>query len=147
MAEKRSRHNPPHVPTDANRQAVQLHAMVGTTQENIAGLLGISVDTLAKYYRKELDTSLDMANAAVGGALYRKAINGDTTAMIFWMKTRARWRETSDLKIEQEVTYVLRAPDEAKDVSEWLRDYGPRVIEADAQKPSGSPSPDRKRLS
>ncbi len=87
----------PHQPTDAQRQTVQLHSMVGTTQEMIATILGISQDTLARHYRRELDIARDQANAAIGGALYKKAIAGDTTAMIFWMKTRARWRETLDL--------------------------------------------------
>ena len=88
---------PKHVPTEATRQTVQLHAMVGTRQEVIAEILGISQDTLARNYRSELDTSREKANAAVGGALYKKAMSGDTASMIFWLKTRARWRETVDI--------------------------------------------------
>lgn len=91
---------PKHVPTDATRQTVQLHAMVGTRQEVIAEILGISQDTLARHYRAELDTSRDKANATIGGALYKKALSGDTASMIFWMKTRARWRETVDISNE-----------------------------------------------
>jgi hypothetical protein len=37
------------------------------------------------------------ANASVGGALFNKATKGDTTAMIFWMKTRAGWREKQEI--------------------------------------------------
>lgn len=88
---------PAHRPTDALREIVKAHAVVGTRQEVIADILGISPNTLAKHYRQELDHSRDTANAAVGGALYTKAISGDTAAMIFWMKTRASWRETLDL--------------------------------------------------
>lgn len=91
---------PPHVPTEATRQTVALHATVGTRQEVIAEILGISVDTLQNYYRSELDTSREKANAAVGGALYKKAMSGDTASMIFWLKTRARWRETVDISNE-----------------------------------------------
>lgn len=91
---------PPHVPTDGTRQTVALHATVGTRQEVIAEILGISVDTLQNYYRSELDTSREKANAAVGGALYKKAMSGDTASMIFWLKTRARWRETVDISNE-----------------------------------------------
>lgn len=91
---------PPHKPTDATRQTVQLHAMVGTRQEVICDILGISLPILHKYYRAELDTSREKANAAVGGALYKKAMSGDTASMIFWMKTRARWRETVDISNE-----------------------------------------------
>jgi hypothetical protein len=42
---------------------------------------------------------LTRANASVGGALFNKATKGDTAAMIFWMKTRAGWREK--LEVEQ----------------------------------------------
>lgn len=139
---------PEHVPTDASRQLVNLHATIGTRQEIIASLIGIGVDTLVKHYRNELDQALAKANAAVGGALYRKAMDGDTTAMIFWMKTRARWRETQEIDVKKETTYVFRAPEEAKDVNEWLTQYGPKTIEATAEPPlSGPRSPAHKRLS
>ena len=92
----------PHVPTDALRQTVQMHAMVGTRQEIIAGILKIDPKTLRKYYREELDQSVAKANATIGGALFNKAKNGDTAAQIFWMKTRARWRETTDLNLSSE---------------------------------------------
>jgi len=85
-----------HEPTDATRQAVQLHSTVGTPQDVIADILGIDAKTLRKHYREELDQASAKANATVGGALFNKAKNGDTAAMIFWMKTRAGWRERQD---------------------------------------------------
>lgn len=86
---------PPHEPTRATRELVQLHTMVGTRQEAIASIIGIDPKTLRKYYRDELDQSKAKANATIGGALFNKAKSGDTTAMIFWMKTQAGWKETS----------------------------------------------------
>ena len=86
----------PHKPTDATRQMVQLHTTVGTPQAIVADMLGIDDKTLRKYYREELDQSLAKANATVGGALFNKAKGGDTTAMIFWMKTQAGWREKQE---------------------------------------------------
>lgn len=94
MAEKR-RTKPPHEPTRATRDLVQLHTMVGTTQETIASIIGIDPKTLRKHYRDELDQSKAKANATIGGALFNKAKSGDTTAMIFWMKTQAGWKETN----------------------------------------------------
>jgi len=91
---------PAHQPTEATRQTVSLHATVGTKQDVIAEILGISVDSLQRHYRAEIDTSREKANASVGGALFKKAMGGDTTAMIFWLKTRARWRETVDISNE-----------------------------------------------
>ena len=84
---------PPHAPTDATRQTVQLHTTVGTDQETIARVLGIDPKTLRKHYRDELDLAKCKANATIGGALFNKARGGDTAAMIFWMKTQANWRE------------------------------------------------------
>jgi hypothetical protein len=95
----------PHEPTDASRKLVQLHATIGTQQHVIADILGIDAKTLRKHYREELDQSMAKANAQVGGQLFKKATgyrdeNGkwhdpDTSAAIFWMKTRAGWRETN----------------------------------------------------
>ena len=87
----------PHEPTKESRQLVQLHATIGTPQNVIADILGIDDKTLRLYYREELDQALARANASVGGALFNKATKGDTAAMIFWMKTRAGWREKQEI--------------------------------------------------
>lgn len=79
----------PHVPTDKSRKKVEQMAAVGVPQEDISKVIGIDSKTLRKYYREELDTSLIKANAQVGGALFEKARKGDTSAMIWWEKTRA----------------------------------------------------------
>lgn len=101
MAEKR-RTKPPHEPTKYTRDTVQMHALVGTPQEDIARVLGIDSKTLRKWYREELDTAKARANATIGGALFNKAKAGDTTAMIFWMKTQAGWREKHDVNHSSE---------------------------------------------
>ena len=90
---------PPHEPTPEMRQTVQLHATVGTTQEDIARIIGIDAKTLRKHYRDELDLSRAKANATIGGALFNKAKGGDTAAMIFWMKTQAGWREKQEVDV------------------------------------------------
>ena len=91
-----------HAPTDAQRKLVQLHATVGTTQDMIARVIGIDKKTLRLHYRDELDLSMVQANATIGGALFNKAKAGDTASMTFWLKTRARWRETSDVNLISE---------------------------------------------
>jgi len=93
LKKKRGVGQPPHEPTDITRDLVQIHVTVGTTQTHIAQILGIDMKTLRKWYRADLDLSKAKANATIGGALFNKAKNGDTTAMIFWMKTQAGWRE------------------------------------------------------
>lgn len=95
--------NPPHEPTDKTRAEVAALTSFGNTQEEIASYIGICVDTLAKHYRYELDTSVIRANAQVARALFNKAIaQDDLSAQTFWLKTRARWR-TADQEKEKEV--------------------------------------------
>jgi hypothetical protein len=101
MATPKSGVSKPHEPTIATRAEVGALVSFGNTQEQIAEHLGISVDTLAKYYREELDNSVVRANAKVAAKLFRKATEGDDlSAMIFWLKTRAKWRD----KVEEGVT-------------------------------------------
>ena len=88
----------PHEPSDASRQLVNIHSTIGTRHDTLARLIGIDVKTMYKYYRDELDLGMARANAVIGGALFNKAKNGDTTAQIFWMKTRCGWRETNVLE-------------------------------------------------
>lgn len=90
---------PAHKPTDEGRKLVQLHATVGTAHTDIARVLGITEKTLRKHYRDELDLAKAKANATIGGALFNKAKGGDTSAMIFWMKAQAHWRERSELDL------------------------------------------------
>ncbi len=85
---------PPHQPTDKTRAEVAALVSFGNTQVEIAGYIGINTDTLIKYYRDEIDNSIVRANAKVAAKLFRKATEGDDlSAMIFWLKTRAKWRE------------------------------------------------------
>ena len=70
----------------------------GVPESDIAGVIGIDPKTLRKHYRGELDHGHVKANVRVAENLYRKA-TGDgreaVIAAIFWLKTRARWRETN----------------------------------------------------
>jgi hypothetical protein len=84
---------PPHEPNDKAKAAVEQMSAVGIPQEDIAMVLDIDPKTLRKHYRKELDQAAIKANSAIGGALYNKAKAGDTTAMIWWTKTRMQWSE------------------------------------------------------
>ena len=107
-----------HAPTDAQRQLVQLHATVGTNQSMIARVIGIDKKTLRLYYRDELDLAMAIANAVIGGCLFNKAKGGDTAAQLFWMKTRAGWREKTDVNHTSDdgsmtpTTITIRAADD-----------------------------------
>ena len=92
MAEGMGR--PPHQPTDQTKLQAKTLAAVGIKHEDIAAKIGISADTLVKYYKQELDDGRVDSNAQIGKSLYEQAKAGNTAAMIFWLKTRAGWKET-----------------------------------------------------
>ena len=77
---------------------VEALAGYGLPTADIACVLCIGEDELQADYAHELQSGGVKANARVAESLYRKAI-GDgregVTAAIFWLKTRARWKETS----------------------------------------------------
>lgn len=99
-----------HEPTEDMRKTVTDYAAVGVPQDDIALLCGISKNTLRKHYEDELKFGGIKANAAVAGALYNKAMKGDTTSQIFWLKTRAKWSEKIDLGLTDAVKLVINRP-------------------------------------
>jgi hypothetical protein len=89
---------PPHEPDVSYRKQVEALAGFGVPETDIARVIGIDPKTLRKYYRDELDTGHIKANAKVAENLFRKATGEgreSVVAAIFWLKTRARWKETS----------------------------------------------------
>ena len=100
--EKRKRGRPTHLVSADTRNQVTQMSIVGTRYEDIALVLGISHDTLTKYYKKELELGRIEANAAIAGTLFEKAKQGDTSSMIFWLKTRAQWSEKNTTELTGE---------------------------------------------
>jgi hypothetical protein len=90
---------PPHLPNADTRNRVYILSTVGTRHEDIATVLSISHDTLVKYYKEELDKGRIEANASVAETLFKQAKEGNTTAMIFWLKSRAKWKESTQHEI------------------------------------------------
>lgn len=92
----------PHEPTDKDRKQVTLMAGIGLTHDQIAKIIGISDETLRKYYATELEVSAAMMNAQVAQNLFSIATSkgaGAVASAIFWMKTRGGWREVERKEI------------------------------------------------
>lgn len=116
------RGNPPHVPTDENRKIVKALVAYGVVQDDIAKQLDVSVDTLQRHYRREIDTAANEANAKVAERLFKKCMDGDTTSLIFWLKTRAKWSETH----KHEHTGAQGGPIETRQLpatDDWLKEF------------------------
>jgi predicted ArsR family transcriptional regulator len=84
-----------HIPDEKSRLLVKSLSAVGIRYIDIAQKLDITDDTLRKHYKKELEEGRIDANTQMGTTLFQQAKAGNTTALIFWLKTRAGWKETS----------------------------------------------------
>ena len=81
----------------------------GLTDEQIADNMGIAPSTLYDWKKKfpeiseTLKKSKEIADIEVENALHGAALNGNVTAMIFWLKNRRpdRWRDKRDDANEQ----------------------------------------------
>ena len=119
------------VVTDALREKVRYLAGLGGRQDDIAKFIGCAPKTLRTRFRDELDRGVAEANATISGSLFASAKGGNVTAQIFWLKTRAHWRErlTEDDPIPNAVAessseVVLVLPDNSRDpeLTQVLRD-------------------------
>ena len=95
---KRRRGAPAFEPTQEQRYSVELMAGIGIPQTDIASALGITDNTLRKYFPDELKNGRTRTIAKVADSLVRQALAGNTTAMIFYLKTQARWSETHKIE-------------------------------------------------
>jgi len=88
---------PAHAVTPTQQRLVQHWTAVGLSQAKIAGLMGIAVCTLQKYYRYELDHGEEIANANVAANLYRIACSSAPSAAgaaQYWLNKRSeKFRE------------------------------------------------------
>lgn len=101
-----------HKVTPETKAQVAALVSFGVIYEDIATYMGISHDTLTRKYKHELETSAVKANAAVANRLFNKAtVDNDLTAMIFWLKTRARWREKDRNESDQIVSIAEKLID------------------------------------
>lgn len=96
---------PEHKPTQKDRGKVEAWVASGATQDTIAKLLGISVPTLEKHYRTELDDGMNLANAKIAGKLYEAADKGCPIRQMFWLKCRARWKERHEVELKGKLTF------------------------------------------
>jgi hypothetical protein len=80
------------------RNQVEAMAGYGIPETEIAKVLEIEPDKLRELYGKVIDGARTKANAEVAESLFRKATGEgreSVIAAIFWLKTRAGWKEAS----------------------------------------------------
>lgn len=84
--------------TPKERERAEALSGLGLPHRQIAVMLGCSEPTLRKHLEDELKSGEAKATAKVAQTLFNKAVNGDTASLIFWMKVRAGWKETSTVE-------------------------------------------------
>ncbi len=96
------RNTVPFEPTDEQRQLVSILVASGTSQDlirkfiiNPATRKPIAKQTLADFFKHELENGLTLVNAKMGLSVAQKGLAGDTACQFFWLKTKAGWRETA----------------------------------------------------
>ena len=113
-------------PSDEQRKIVRAMTAYGTPQEQIALVLDVTDKTLRKHFRAELDSGAPEANAQVAESLFNMAIgrakvikDGEVidegvepkpAAAIFWMKSRAGWREVTEVEVSRKNNSVSDEP-------------------------------------
>lgn len=92
----------------------------GLTDAQIANNMGITPKTLYEWKNKfsdissALKKSKDIVDAEVENALYQKAMSGDVTAQIFWLKNRKPkvWRDKQNVDMNVNKPVVFAGDDE-----------------------------------
>lgn len=92
-------------PIQIDLKKVEEYAQFCDSEEEIAQALGISYATLRRRkndfdrFAQALKIGKAKANVFVGGKLMQKIKEGDTTAMIFYLKSRCKWNEKQILDV------------------------------------------------
>lgn len=80
-----------HVPTKKTREQVCKMVACGLSAEEISFVLGCAPHEVKAHYEQEMIHGTAMITAAVGGAMLKNALKGDTNAQRAWLQMRSRW--------------------------------------------------------
>jgi hypothetical protein len=81
------------------------YCLLGATDDDLASFLGVSRKTVDNWrtthpeFAEAAKAGKEQADALVARSLYNKAVGGDTTACIFWLKNRQKhaWRDRHEI--------------------------------------------------
>ena len=84
------------------------------TDEGVAEKLGVSRNALFKWRKKSdklnnaINLGKELTDQQVENALYKSAVSGNVTAMIFWLKNRKpeRWNDVNKLDVNTEIVVI-----------------------------------------
>jgi len=87
----------------------------GHTVAHIAKLMGVSKATLYNWRNENLDIldalqkNLEICNEMVISALFKKCLDGDVKAQVYWLENRAGkdWRSKQEIAVEGDLPVIL----------------------------------------
>lgn len=95
MPEKKKPHANAFIPTQAQRDDVVKFARWGLNYEQIAGIMGISKRTVVNHFAEEVAKGKPSGISIAAGQLFRKVMEGNLTAIIFYLKTQGGFNDRS----------------------------------------------------
>jgi len=87
-------------PDPAVAQTVANMVFAGMSQETIARVLKMGLDTLHKYYKHEVEHGQTAMVSNIAGSLAQRALSGSDTAAIFLLKTRGKGQFSERTQLE-----------------------------------------------
>lgn len=95
--------------------------LLGATDDDLADFFGVVVKTIGRWKHAQPDFVAALrrgktdADIKVAQSLYDKAMSGDTTACIFWLKNRrtGHWRDKREHDVQGKMTLQIVTFDEA----------------------------------
>lgn len=109
-----------HIPSQTTRSLVSSYKTSGATHEQIAAILEISTETLAKHYELELSTARTVYTQKVFGKLAEKIEEGSEPSIFFYLARIGGWK-SADKELEAETQRQIAA--EAQATNEKLNEY------------------------
>lgn len=96
----------------------------GMLDVDIAAKMGIAPGTLYEWKNRfpemaeALKKGKEVVDIQVENALLKKALSGDVTAIIFWLKNRqpSKWRDKQNVDVDKSVTFVFDQVDDEGDI-------------------------------
>ncbi len=93
-------------------EAVFKLCLLGATNEEMANFFNVSNETIKRWKKKypkfssAIKEGKEDADSNVAKSLYNTAMDGNTTAQIFWLKNRnpTRWRDKQEIDVSGEVS-------------------------------------------
>ena len=115
--------------TEQQLDEVEKLSGLGLTNEQIASFMKISQPTLRKWAGERLEVGKAKALASVSSSLFSAIKKGNITAMIFYLKTQAGWKETERHEhtgpdgepIQTKATVITSEPMSQED---WVKRFG-----------------------